>query len=210
MVQPCREDMKMISINYVLECMPLEKNYFDDIWKVCLNENKKRFARSNLKDILKRMEMLGYVKKYGRKNDIIYEKNYHNTFEDHMGFVNNNVFTYESKINSALRSVKGKKIFSDVSKDLNSYKYNMHAKSDYESLLEGMSRMFEIASSITLTEQESQDGKLKKGLKEIISQITEFMEETNQNILSERKTTERILLQKDFSGRIPKAGFLKA
>ena len=86
----------MISINYVLECMPKEKNYFDDIWKECLNEDKKRFVRTKLKEILKKMEELGYVKKYGRKSDIFYEKNYHNSFEEHAGFINNLMFTYES------------------------------------------------------------------------------------------------------------------
>ena len=200
----------MISINYILECMPKEKNYFDDIWKECLNENKKRFVRTKLKNILKKMETLGYVKKYGRKNDMFYEKNYHNSFEDHAGFINNLMFTYESKINTALRNIENKKIFLDVSKDLTSYKFSKYTKTEYESLLEGMLNMFELASSIILTKEESHDDKLKKELKKGFTQINEFMDETNQRILSERKTVERILLQKDFSSKIPKAGYMKA
>ena len=202
--------MKVISINYVLECMPAEKNYFEDIWKECLNENKKRFVRTKLKEILKKMETLGYVKKYGRKNDMFYEKSYHMTFEDHVGFVNNLMFTYESKINAALRNIENKKIFLDVSKDLNSYKFSKHTRTDYESLLQAMSSMFELASSIVLAKEESHDEKLKRELRKCFSQINEFMEEVNQKALSERKTVERILLQKDFSSRIPKAGYLKA
>ena len=202
--------MQMISINYVLECMPKEKNYFDDIWKECLNKSRKRFVRTKLKEILKKMEVLGYVKKYGRKNDVFYEKNYHRSFEDHIGFINNLMFTYESKINSALRKIESRKIFLDVSKDLNSYKFSKYTKADYESLLEGMSEMFELASSIILTKEESHDDRLKKELKQGFDQINEFMDETNQKMLNERKTVERILLQKDFSSRIPKAGHLKA
>ena len=202
--------MQMISINYILECMPKEKNYFDDIWKECLNENKKRFVRTKLKEILKKMEVLGYVKKYGRKNDIFYEKVYHNSFEDHIGFINNLMFTYESKINAALRNIEGRKIFLDVSKDLNSHKFSKYTKADYEKLQEGMSDMFELASSIVLAKEESHDDRLKKELKKGFTQISEFMDETNQKMLNERKTVERILLQKDFSGKIPKAGYLKA
>ena len=190
--------------------MPKEKNYFDDIWKECLNENKKRFVRTKLKNILKKMETLGYIKKYGRKNDMFYEKNYHNSFEDHAGFINNLMFTYESKINTALRNMESKKIFLDVSKDLTSYKFSKYTKTDYESLLEGMLNMFELASSIIFTKEESHDDKLKKELKKGFAQINKFMDETNQEILSERKTVERILLQKDFSSKIPKAGYLKA
>lgn len=199
----------MISIDYILECMPKEKNYFDDIWKECLNENKKRFVRSKLKEILKKMEVLGYVKKYGRKNDVFYEKNYHRSFEDHVGFINNLMFTYESKINTALRNIESRKIFLDVSKDLTSYKFSRYTKTDYESLLEGMLSMFELASSIIRTKEESHDEKLKKELKKGFAQINEFMDETNQRVLNERKTIERILLQKDFSNKIPKAGYLK-
>ena len=200
----------MISINYILECMPKEKNYFDDMWKVCLNENKKRFTRTKLKDILKKMEVFGYIKKYGHRSDIFYEKNYHYSFEENIGFINNLMFTYESKINTALQNIENKKIFLDISKDLNSYKFSKYTKINYESLLDGMSSMFELASSILLTKEESEDNELKKELKKCFTQINKFMDDTNQKLLNERKTSERILLQKDFSSRIPKVGYLRA
>jgi hypothetical protein len=72
-----------------------------------------------------------------------------------------------------------------------------------------MQSMFELASSITLTKEESHDDKLKRELKKGFAQISQFIEEVNEKMLSERKTIERILLQKDFSNRIPKAGYLK-
>jgi len=200
----------MISINYILECMPKEKNYFDDMWEVCLNENKKRFTRTKLKDILKKMEAFGYIKKYGHRSDIFYEKNYHYSFEENIGFINNLMFTFESKINTAIKNIENKKIFLDISKDLNSYKFSKYTKINYESLLEGMSSMFELASSILLTKEESDDGELKKELKKCFAQINKFMDDTNQKLLNERKTSERILLQKDFSNRIPKVGYLRA
>ena len=200
----------MISINYILECMPKEKNYFDDMWKVCLNENKKRFTRTKLKDILKKMEAFGYIKKYGHRRDIFYEKNYHYSFEENIGFINNLMFTYESKINTALKNIENKKIFLDISKDLNSYKFSKYTKINYESLLDGISSMFELASSILLTKEESEDNELRKELKKCFAQINKFMDDTNQKLLNERKTSERILLQKDFSSRIPKVGYLRA
>lgn len=201
--------MQMISINYILECMPKEKNYFDDMWKMCLNENKKRFTRTKLKNILKKMEVLGYIKKYGHKNDIFYERNYHHSFEENIGFINNLMFTYESIIKTAIKNIENKKIFLDISKDLNSYKFSKYTKMNYESLLEGMSNMFELASSILLIKEESEDDELKKELKKGFTQINEFMDETNQKLLNERKTSERILLQKDFSSRIPKIGYIR-
>lgn len=200
--------MQMISINYILECMSNEKNYFGDMWKKCLNNNK-RFNRSKLKEILKKMEELGHIKKHGYKNEAYYEKHYHYSLEEHVGFVNNVIFTYESKINSSLKNIEGRKIFSDISKDLTSRKYNKQAKTDYESLLTSMTSMFELASSILWTEENSDDDELKKELRNCFRQINEFMGETNQRLLEGRKTNERILLQKDFSSKIPKAGHLK-
>jgi hypothetical protein len=70
--------------------------------------------------------------------------------------------------------------------------------------------MFELASSILLTKEESEDNELKKELKKCFAQINKFTDETNQKLLNERKTSERILLQKDFSSRIPKVGYLRA
>ena len=78
---------------------------------------------------------------------------------------------------------------------------------DYELLLEGMLGMFNLASSILWWKEETDDNELKKELKKCFEQ--KFMEEVNQKLLSERKTTERIVLQRDFSNRIPKVGYLK-
>ncbi|AFS83071.1 hypothetical protein NSED_06355 [Candidatus Nitrosopumilus sediminis] len=200
--------MQMISIEYILECMNDEKNYFGDIWKNCLN-NKKRFNRTKLKEILKKMEELGHIKKHGYKNEAYYEKYYHYSLEEHIGFINNLIFTYESKINSALKKLESKKIFLDISKDLTSYKFSKYTKTDYESIVTGMTSMFELASSILWTIETSDDSELKKELKNCFKQINEFMDETNQRLLEGRKTNERILLQRDFSSKIPKAGHLK-
>ena len=200
--------MQTISINYILECMNDEKNYFVDLWKSCLN-NKKRFSRSKLKEILKKMEELGHIKKHGYKDNTYYEKRYHYSLEENIGFVNNIIFTYESKINSSIKKLENKKIFLDISKDLNSYKFSKYTKSDYESLLVSMTSMFELASSIIWTKENSDDGELKKELKNCFKQINEFMDEINHKLLEGRKTQERILLQRDFTGKIPKAGYLK-
>lgn len=198
----------MISIGYILECMNDEKNYFGDIWENCLN-NKKRFNRSKLKDILKKMEELGHIKKHGYKNETYYEKHYHYSVGDHIGFINNLIFTYESRINSALKNLESKKIFSDISKDLISRKFSKYTKIDYESMLVSMTSMFELASSILWTKENSDDVELRKELKNCFKQINEFMDETNQRLLEGRKTNERVLLQRDFSSKIPKAGHLK-
>ena len=200
--------MQAISINNILECMNDEKNYFGDLWKTCLN-NKKRFNRIKLKEILKKMEVLGHIKKHGYKNDTYYVKNYHRSLEDNIGFINDIMFTYESKISSTLKKLENKKIFSYISKDLNSHKFNKHTKAEYEMFLTYMTSMFELASSILWTKENSKDTKLKKELGNCFKQINEFVDETNDKMLEGRKTQERILLQKDFGSKIPKAGYLK-
>jgi hypothetical protein len=198
----------MISIEYILECMNDEKNYLGDLWQTCLN-NKKRFKKSKLKEILKKMEALGHIKKHGYKDNAYYVKHYHYSFEEHIGFVNNNIFTYESKINSVIKNLENKKIFLDISKDLSAYKFSKYTKSDYESLLISMTSMFELASSILWTKENSEDKKLKKELTKCFNQINEFMEEINCKLLEGRKTQERIVLQREFTSKIPKAGYLK-
>ncbi|MGV7226426.1 MAG: hypothetical protein ACQ9CV_05860 [Nitrosopumilus sp.] len=155
------------------------------------------------------MEELGHIKKHGYKDNTYYEKHYHYSLEENIGFVNNIIFTYESKINSSIKKLENKKIFLDISKDLNSYKFSKYTKSDYESLLVSMTSMFELASSIIWTKENSDDGELKKELKNCFKQINEFMDEINHKLLEGRKTQERILLQRDFTGKIPKAGYLK-
>ena len=200
--------MQMISIEYILECMNDEKNYLGDLWQTCLN-NKKRFKKSKLKEILKKMEVLGHIKKHGYKDEAYYVKYYHYSLEEHIGFVNNNIFTYESKINSAIKNLENKKIILDISKDLSSHKFSKYTKSDYESLLTSMTSMFELASSILWTKENSEDQELKKELSKCFKQINEFMEEINDRLLEGRKTQERIVLQREFTGKIPKVGHLK-
>jgi hypothetical protein len=200
--------MQIISIDYILECMNDEKNYFGDLWQTCLN-NKKRFNRTKLKEILKRMEVLGHIKKHGYKDDAYYVKYYHYSMEENIGFINNIIFTYESKINSTIKNLENRKIFVDISKGLLSRKFNKYTKSDYELLLTSMAGMFELASSILWTKENSDDEKLKKELKNCFKQINEFMAEINQRLLQGRGTEERILLQRDFTSKIPKAGHLK-
>jgi len=185
-----------------------EKNYFGDLWETCLN-NKKRFNRTKLKEILKKMEVLGHIKKHGYKNDAYYVKNYHYSLEDNIGFINDKMFTYESKINSLLKKLENKKIFSDISKDLNSHKFNKFAKTEYDELLIAVTSMFELASSILWTRENSDDVELKKEMKNCFKQINEFMDETNHRLLEGRKTQERILLKKNFTKKILKAGYLK-
>ncbi len=200
--------MQMISISYILECMNDEKNYFGDLWKTCLNNNK-RFNRSKLKEILKKMEVLGHIEKHGYKDTAYYEKHYHYSLEENIGFVNNVIFTYESKTKSAIKKLENKKIFLDITKDLKAYKFSKYTKLEYESLLTNMTSMFELASSILWTKENSEDGGLKKELTKCFKQINEFMEEVNRKLLEGRKTQERILLQRDFTSKIPKAGHLK-
>ena len=200
--------MQMISIEYILECMNDEKNYLGDLWQTCLN-NKKRFKKSKLKEILKKMEVLGHIKKHGYKDEAYYVKYYHYSLEEHIGFVNNLIFTYESKINSATKNLENKKIFLDISKNLSSHKFSKHTKSDYESLLIGMTSMFELASSILWIRENSEDMELRKELSKCFKQINEFMEEINSRLLEGRKTQERIVLQREFTGKIPKVGHLK-
>lgn len=155
------------------------------------------------------MEILGHIEKHGYKNDTYYIKHHHHSLEENVGFINNVTFSYESKITSLSKKLENKKIFLDISKDLNSYKLSNHAKTDYESLLLAMTGMFELASSVVWTGENTKDRNLKKELKRCVKQIHEFTEKTNQRLLNGRKTKERIILQRDFSNKIPKAGYLK-
>ena len=155
------------------------------------------------------MEVLGHIKKHGYKDETYYVKYYHYSLEEHIGFVNNLIFTYESKINSAIKNLENKKIFLDISKNLSSHKFSKYTKSDYELLLIGMTSMFELASSILWVKENSENKELKKELSKCFKQINEFMEEINSKLLESRKTQERIVLQREFTGKIPKVGHLK-
>ncbi|MDH5665388.1 MAG: hypothetical protein OEY10_03730 [Nitrosopumilus sp.] len=199
----------MISIDDILNCMSEEKNYFGDVWEICVDDHKKRYNRAKFRNALQKMEKLGYIKKHGHKNDIYYEKIPFQSFEDTIGFVNNLIFTYESKINNALKKLENRNIFVDISKNLNSFKLNKFTKNDYELLLEGMSGMFELSSSILRIKENSNDGRLKKELANCFTQIKSFLDETNEKLIKFKKTNEIILLQRDFTSKIPKLGYLK-
>ncbi len=136
-------------------------------------------------------------------------KYYHHSLEEHIGFVNNLIFTYESKINLAIKNLENKKIFLDISKNLSSHKFSKYTKSDYELLLIGMTSMFELASSVLWFKENNENKELKKELSKCFKQINEFMEEINSRLLEGRKTQERIVLQREFTGKIPKIGHLK-
>ena len=199
----------MIFIDNILNCMPEEKNYFGDMWETCVDDHKKRYNRAKFRNALKKMEDLGYIKRRGHKNDEYYQKTPLQSFEDTVGAVNNLIFTYESKINSALKKLENRNIFVDISKNLNSFKLNRFTKNDYELLLEGMSGMFELSSSILWTKENSDDSRLKKELGDCFTQIKSFLDETNGRLIRFRKTNETILLQRDFASKIPKLGYLK-
>jgi len=179
------------------------------MWETCVDVHKKRYNRAKFRNALKKMEDLGYVKKHGHKNDAYYEKIPPRTFEDAIGFINNLIFTYESKINGALKKLENRNIFVDISKNLNSFKLNKFVKNDYESLLEGMSGMFELSSSLLWTKENSDDSRLKKELTNCFTQIKSFLDEANEKLIRFKKTNEIILLQRDFSSKIPKLGYLK-
>jgi len=68
--------------------------------------------------------------------------------------------------------------------------------------------MFELASSILWTKENSDDEELKKELKKCFKQISEFMDETSQMLLEGRKTNERVILQREITNKIPKTGHL--
>jgi len=189
--------------------MSEENNYFGDLWETCVDAHKKRYNRAKFRNALKKMEDLGYIKKHGHKNDAYYEKLSPQSFEDAIGFTNNLIFTYESKINSALKKLENRNIFVDISKNLYSFKLNKFVKNDYESLLEGMSGMFELSSSILWTKENSNDARLKKELTNCFTQIKSFLDETNEKLIKFKKTNEIILLQRDFTSKIPKLGYLK-
>ena len=126
-----------------------------------------------------------------------------------MGFVNNLIFTNESKIKGSLKKLKDRKVFVDISKDINSYKLSKHTRIYYEKLLESFSNITEISSSILLVKETSTNEKFKKQLAVCDKEIKETLEQINQEIMMDRKASEIILLKRQFSGRIPNPGYLK-
>jgi len=201
--------MKDISILSILNSMNGETAYLTDMWENCVDEKRKRFSRSKFSIVLAKMEELGYLKKQGYKSEITYTQlNFIDT-ADHVGFINNLIFTNETIIKKTLRKLDSKKIFIDISKDLNAHKFNKYTVKDYDLFLKSVTSMFEISSSILLTIKNSNNTELKKELKSCLKQIKEFLDETNEILMKFRGSNERIVLQRILNNRIPEPGFLK-
>ena len=128
--------MKEISISLLLKNITETNNYVDDIWKTCLNEKGKRYKIKYITSSLKKLETLGFIKKIRiSETDTYYNKVSYSNPDDYIGFVNNIMFGNESKIRKSLRNLENKRIFVDISKNLNSYKLGKHTKIDFEDLL---------------------------------------------------------------------------
>ena len=202
--------MKEISIALLLKNMNQENNYEDDLWKIYLDEKGKRYRRKDISYSLKKLEALGFVKKDRKSGtDIHYNRLFYSNPDDYVGFVNNNMFTNESRIKESLKKLENRKIFVDISKDLNSYKLAKQSKENYEKLLEAFSNLTELTSAIQLVNETSKDERLRKKLNICNLEIKKTLEQTNKIIIRDRKSNEIIILQRRFAGRIPNPGFLK-
>jgi len=201
--------MNDISISAILNSMDGETAYLTDMWENCVDEKRKRYTRSKFSDALNKMEEFGYLKKHGYKSETSYTKSEFMDTSDHVGFINNVIFTNETKINKALKKLDSKKIFIDISKNLNAHKLNKYSIKDYDLFLEGTSSMLGLSSSILFTIKNSTDVELKKELKLCFNQIKEFLDETNEILMKYRGSNERILLQRILNNKIPEVGFLK-
>jgi predicted nuclease of predicted toxin-antitoxin system len=201
--------MKDISISSILNSMNGETAYLTDMWENCVDEKKKRFPRSKFSAVLDKMEELGYLKKQGYKSEITYTQLKFNDASDHIGFINDLIFTNETIIKKTLKKLDSKKIFIDISKDLNAHKFNKFAVKDYDLFLKSITSMLGISSSILLTIKNSDNSELKKELKQCLNQIKEFLDETNEILMKFRGSNERIVLQRILNNRITEPGFLK-
>jgi len=186
-----------------------ETAYLTDMWENCVDEKRKRYTRSKFSDVLNKMEEFGYLKKHGYKSETSYTKLEFTDASDHIGFINNVIFTNETKINKALKKLDSRKIFIDISKNLNAYKFNKHSTKDYDLFLEGTSSMLGLSSSILFTIQNTANVELKKELKLCFKQIKEFLDETNEILMKFRGSNERIVLQRILNNKITEPGFLK-
>ena len=201
--------MKDISIFGILDSMNGDTAYMTDMWENCVDEKQKRYTRSKFSDALNVMEELGYLKKYGYKSETSYTKiNFIDT-ADQIGFINNIIFTNEIKIKKALEKLDSKKIFIDISKDLNAHKFNKYALKDYDLFLKSIISMFGLSSSILFTIENNANSELKKELKLCLKQIKEFLDESNEILMHYRGSNERIVLQRIINNKIPEPGFLK-
>ena len=201
--------MKDIAINSILDSMNADSAYLTDMWETCLDEKRKRYARNKFSSVLDKMEKLGYLKKQGYKTEITYTKLQFQDTADHIGFINNIVFTNESSITKSLKKLDSKKIFIDISKDLNSQKLNKLILKDYDLLIDSITNMLELSSSIMLTIENTKNIELKKELKNNFKQIKEFLDESNEILMKFRGSNERIVLQRILNNRIPKPGCIK-
>ena len=201
--------MKDISIQSILNSMNGDTAYLTDMWENCVDDKRKRYSRSKFSSVLDKMEELGYLKKEGYKSEVTYTQLKFTDTADHVGFINDLIFTNETMIKKTLKKLDSKKIFIDISKDLNAHKFNKYAVKDYDLFLKSVTNMLEISSSILLTIQNSNDAELKKELKLCLKQIKEFLDETNEILMKFRGSNERIVLQRILNNRITETGFLK-
>jgi len=202
--------VKEISISLLLENMIDAANYADDIWKTCLDEKGKRYKRKDINNSLKKLVVLGFIKKNRISNtDTFYNKIHYHNSDDYIGFINNIIFENESKIKKSLKKLENKKIFVDITKDLNSYKLKKDSKINYEILLDSYSNLMELTSSILLVKKTSKNEKFRKQLMNCHDEIKDTIDLIKEKIVAERKSTEIIILERRFAGRIPNEGYLK-
>jgi len=201
--------MMDISISAIFDSMNGDTAYMTDMWENCVDEKRKRYTRSKFSDALNIMEELGYLKKHGYKSEASYTKLKFIDIADQIGFINNIIFTNETKIKKALIKLDSKKIFIDISKDLNTHKLNKYAIKDYNLFLEGTKSMLGLSSSILFTLQNNPSTELKKELKSCLNQIKEFLDETNEILMQYRGSNERIVLQRILNNKVLEPGFLK-
>ncbi len=202
--------MKEISIESLLKSMNQENNYEDDLWKTCLDEKGKRYRRKEITNSLRKLERLGFIKRTKiSSTDIHYNKLSYSNSDDFVGLVNDFMFTNESKIKEVLKKLEYKKIFIDISKDLNSFKVAPQSKENFDKLLDAFSNLADLGSAVQLVSKTSKDESLKRNLKKCHSEIMETLDQTKEQIIKERKSNEMIVLQRRFAGRVPKPGFLK-
>ena len=201
--------MKDISINSILDSMNGETAYLTDMWEKCVDEKRKRYPRNKFSLVLKKMEELGYLKKQGYKTEITFTKIEFIDTADNVGFINDFIFTNESLITKSLKKLDSKKIFIEISKDLNSQKLNKLILNDYDLFIKGVTNMLELSSSLLLTIENTENIDLKKELKFCFKQIKEFLDESNETLMKFRGSNERIVLQRILNNKIPKPGCLK-
>ena len=201
--------MKDIFIESIFNSMNGDTAYLTDMWENCLDDKRKRYARNKFSLVLDKMEKLGYLKKQGYKTEITYTKLQFQDTADHIGFINDIIFTNESLIKKSLKKLDSRKIFIDISKDLNSQKFNKLILKDYDLFINSITNMLELSSSIVLIIDNTDNAELKKELKSSFKEIKEFLDESNEILMKFRGSNERIVLQRILNNRIPKPGCLK-